>query len=158
MRVKFMLATLLLAGCASAPASEPSLVGAWRLERYVDTPEGGPPVTAFGVHPNGLFVFTADGHASINLMANPIPVQGSADPDPDACVPNWYCSYYGAYRVDWARHEWVMHVEGANIPNFIGSDQTRAFELRDNRILITGEYSDAHGRRVRYERVLVRAN
>ncbi len=76
-------------------ADEP-LIGTWELKEYVDVPEGGQPIYAFGNPPVGLFVFTADGHVAINLMRNPPAVgKESSDPDPDSCIPAWYCSYYG---------------------------------------------------------------
>ena len=31
----------------------------------------GAPVQAFGPHPIGLFIFTADGHFAVNIMRNP---------------------------------------------------------------------------------------
>lgn len=97
-----LLALASLAGCATTPLSPPTLnnplVGTWQLQSYADTPEGGAPIYAFGNPPSGLFVFTADGHVSINLMRNP-PAIGSTsnDPDPDSCRPDWYCSYFGTY-------------------------------------------------------------
>lgn len=156
MRAMILTTLFALSACATAP--DPSLAGAWRLERYVDTPEGGAPVMAFGEHPEGLFVFTADGHASISMMRNPRTAASVVDPDPDACQPDWYCSYFGTYDVDWARHEWVVHVTGGNIPSFIGTDQTRGFTIDGDRIVLSGEYEDADGGRVLYERILVRAN
>ena len=159
MRAKALIAAMiLLAGCATAPTSAPTLVGAWRLERYVDTPDGEAPIMAFGEHPVGLFVFTADGHAAISMMANPPRTDAPPDPDPDACQPAWYCSYFGTYTVDWSRSEWNVHVEGGNIPSFIGTDQTRGFRLDGDRIVIAGAYEDENGRSVRYERVLTRAD
>lgn len=147
---------LLLVPVVNALA-EPSLVGSWRLEKYVDTPEGGEPVNAFGERPIGLFVFTADGHASISIMRNPPRSDTSVvDPDPDACVPEWYCSYFGTYSVDWTKSRWTVHVEGSNIPSFVGTDQTRAFTLNGDRIVISDSYEDEKGRRVKTERMLVR--
>lgn len=151
----FSSLALAVASCATAPAP-PSLVGAWRLERYVDTPAAGPPVMAFGERPIGYFIFTEDGHASISFMRNP-PTPSAADPDPDACQPDWYCSYFGTYDVDWSGPAWTVHVEGGNIPSFIGTDQTRAFTLSVNRLVIAGSDEDADGANVRTERVLVRA-
>lgn len=82
---------LLLAAPAAAHPTvsiKSPLIGTWQLEQYVDAPEGGTPVYAFGNFPVGLLVFTADGHVSISLMRNPPAVgTASSDPDPDACIP-----------------------------------------------------------------------
>ncbi|MBL8552301.1 MAG: lipocalin-like domain-containing protein [Hyphomonadaceae bacterium] len=152
MRIAAALMACALMGCAH----EPSLVGAWRLERYVDTPDGEAPIEAFGAHPVGLFVFSADGRASVNIMRNPPGAAGEvADPDPDACVPDWYCSYFGAYSVDWTKRSWTIHVEGGNIASFIGTDQTRSFSLKGDRLVLRDAYTDG-SRTIRTERVLVR--
>ena len=118
--------------------------GSWRLE-------------AFGAKPGGMFVFTADGHASLTLMRNPPKADAAvSDPDPDACVPTWYCSYYGTYSVDWSKPAWTIHVEGANIPSFIGTDQTRPFKIEGDKLVLAGSYKDEKGKNVHFSRVLVR--
>lgn len=134
-----------------------ALVGVWRLIRYVDTPDGGTPVHAFGPTPIGQFVFTADGHVAISIMRNPPdPAAATTDIDPDACLPAWYCSYFGTYRVDADGRRWITHVEGGNIPAYLGTDQPRAFRIVGDRLIISEDY-EAEGRRVHAERELVRA-
>ena len=153
-----MLLSLLIASAVGAaeplPPDNP-LVGAWTLEKYVDVPEGGEPVYAFGQQPSGLFVFTADGHVSISLMRNPPVSDPGADPDSDACVPDWFCAYYGTYDYDPAEPAWVTHVQGANIPNYIGTDQRRRFRIENDRLIIS-ETISLDGRTVQAERILRR--
>lgn len=133
------------------------LVGVWRLIRYVDMPEGAQPIYAFGERPVGQFVFTADGNVSINIMRNPpAPTKESIDIDPDACIPAWYCSYFGTYRLEDGGRKWTTHVQGGNIPTYVGTNQTRSFELSGNRLVISESYEEG-GRTVRAERVLERA-
>jgi hypothetical protein len=144
-----------LAADAAAPAKNP-LIGSWQLEQYVDSAEDGPPVYAFGEAPVGLFVFTADGHVSISIMRNPPAVgKGSSDPDPDACIPAWYCSYFGTYRYDRAGPSWTTHVMGGNIPNYLGTDQRRTFKIIGDLLTIAETYS-ADGKTFHAKRVLRR--
>ena len=144
-----------LATAAKNAETEP-LVGTWRLIRYADTPEGGAAVEAFGAQPIGLFIFTADGHVSISIMRNPPDIAAATtDPDPEACVPGWYCSYFGTYRVDHAKGAWVTLVEGGNIPAYLGTAQRRVFKIEGDRLVIAESYV-ADGKPVRAERVLVR--
>lgn len=132
------------------------LTGVWRLTRYVDTPAGAEPIYAFGEHPVGQFIFTDDGHFSINIMRNPpAPTVASVDIDPDDCIPAWYCSYFGTYRLAESGRQWISHVTGGNIPTYVGTMQTRSFELVGNRLIIS-ESSEEGGRTVRSERVLER--
>ncbi len=162
-RLCLALVSALTSACATGGAGRArqpqalTLVGSWRLVRYADTPDGGPPVFPFGDPPSGLFVFTPDRHVSINLMRNPpAPDSASTDPDPDACIPAWYCSYYGTYDVDLGRGYWVTHVSGGNIPHYLGTDQRRSFVIKGDTLVISESYTSA-GRTVRAERVLIRA-
>lgn len=129
----------------------------WRLTRYVDAPDGAQPVYAFGGRPIGQFIFTDSGYFSINIMHNPpTPTSASVDIDPDACVPRWYCSYFGTFRLMANGTQWIAHVDGGNIPEYVGTNQTRTFELFDERLVISETYQEG-GRTVRAERVLERA-
>ena len=132
------------------------LVGSWRLIRYADTPKGGEPVHVFGVSPIGQFIFTEDGTISVHIMHNPPnPKNAIVDPDPDACLPSWYCGYFGTYTVDPTNHYWVTHVRGGNIPSYIGTDQKRIFKMEGDRLVISETYL-SEGVPVTAERVLVR--
>ncbi|WP_426197637.1 lipocalin-like domain-containing protein [Massilia sp. DWR3-1-1] len=161
-----LLAGLLLAGAApaqaaantAAPAARgaQALTGVWRLLRYVDTPDGAPAIYAFGERPVGQFVFTREGHFSISIMRNPpAPATASVDIDPDACIPVWYCSYFGTYRLADNGRQWIAHVDGGNIPSYIDTRQARSFEIVGQRMIIRESYEEG-GRTVRAERVLER--
>jgi len=144
-----------VAPAASVDAEKP-LVGTWRVVSYVDTPKGGAPVHAFGENPIGQFIFTADGHMSVHLMHNPpAPKDVVADPDPDACVPSWYCAYFGTFELNAKESYWVTHVEGGNIPSFVGTTQKRTFRLQGDTLVIAETYMSGDVP-VAAERVLVR--
>ena len=159
MRCLVLAAPVLLVSPLAAHAqasSENPLVGTWQLQEYVDTPDGGAPVYAFGNPPVGLFVFTADGRVTISLMRNPPELgQDSSDPDPDACIPAWYCSYFGTYRYDPNGPSWTTHVIGGNIPNYLGTDQRRTFIIQGDLLIISESYS-ADGKTFHAKRVLRR--
>ena len=152
---------LLSSACASSGSRQTTvnpLVGTWVLQEYVDVPEEGTPVYAFGDPPKGLFIFTADGHVSISLMRNPPAVNStSVDPDPDACVPVWYCSYFGTYTYDPSGPAWTTKVEGGNIPNYLGREERRAFVIKDRMLTISETYS-TDGKTFHAKRVLTRVS
>lgn len=132
------------------------LVGTWRLVRYADTPKGGKTIHAFGEKPIGQFVFTRDGHMSVHIMHNPpAPKDAVVDPDPDACVPGWYCGYFGTYTYHPKDSAWTTHVIGGNIPTYVGTEQKRNFALKDGKLVISETYM-ADGVQFSAERVLVR--
>ena len=146
----------LQANCLATPPVSGPLVGTWRLISYTDTVEGEAPRHAFGVEPIGVFIFTADGHVAISIMRNPPDVAApTADPDPDACIPGWFCAYFGTYEVDYKTSTWVTHVRGANAPGYLGTDQRRHFSIQGDRLVISESY-EANGKTVHAERILVR--
>ena len=151
------VAALFMANPSHASDSDRnSLVGTWRFTTFVDTPEGGQPVYAFGKDPIGFFVFTADGHVFMNIMRNPpnAALEG-VDPDPDSCLPDWFCAYFGTYTLDRKKGTWVTHVLGSNMPNYLGTDQVRPFTLQGDKLVISETYI-AGGKRIQAERTLVR--
>lgn len=143
---------------AAAHERDP-LVGAWIVERFVDRPEGGAARHLFGEQPRGLFVFTPDGHFSFSIMHEAADKAGAGNGAGDgaaAWTPGWYVSYFGTYRYDPAGPSWTARVTGANIPGYVGTEQTRSFRIDGDRLTITVA-SEENGRTVHGERVLRRA-
>jgi hypothetical protein len=144
-----------VSGAAEIDKKNP-LIGAWVLVKYVDTPENGEPIFAFGKEPVGHFIFTAGEHVAFSIMRNPPDIENpTSDPDPDACIPGWYCAYFGTYTVDIKHGVWVTHVQGANIPGFLNTDQPRHFTINGNTLVVSETYLNG-GTRMKAERVFVR--
>lgn len=141
---------------ATDTSKQNPLVGTWSLVRYADTPKDGASVQVFGESLIGQFIFTEDGHMSVHIMRNPPnPKDAGVDPDPDACIPSWYCGYFGTYTVDINGYYWITHVHGGNIPTYIGTDQKRTFTIDKDRLVISEEHI-SEGVPVTAKRVLVR--
>jgi hypothetical protein len=159
---RLLLASIMLATSLAASPSRASdgdrslLVGTWRFTTFVDTPEGRQAVYAFGKDPIGFFVFTADGRVFMNIMRNPpnAPLQG-VDPDPESCLPDWFCAYFGTYTLDTKKSTWVTHVLGSNMPSYLGSEQVRHFTVQGDKLTISESYV-AGGKRIQADRVLIR--
>ena len=149
------LLTSSVSAAAESPAENP-LVGTWMLVKYVDTPDSGQPIFAFGRHPVGFFIFTAGGHVAFSIMRNPPDIaKPTSDPDPDACIPGWYCAYFGTYTVDQKSGTWITRVLSANTPSWLNTDQPRHFKLIGNELVVSETYMSG-GRRIKAERVFVR--
>jgi hypothetical protein len=143
--------------CWAQTVGAKQLVGTWNLVSFVDTPEGGTPLYAHGEHPVGQFIYTADGHVSVHIMHDP------ADPKPAPEIPGLeatprYVGYFGTYTVLESEGVVVHHVIGGNLPSYINTDQRRPFQLRGDRLTISGIRTASGGVRVRWERILVRAS
>lgn len=157
------LAAALLA--AAAPTDQNPLVGTWIVERFVDQTEGGAARHLFGERPRGIFVFTPEGHFSFSIMheAADKAGEGAGDRAGEGSrgrgagrTPGWYVSYFGTYRYDPAGPSWTARVTGGNIPDYIGTEQTRRFRIDGDRLTITVT-GEENGRTVHGERVLRRA-
>ena len=152
---------LILFSCTQATGADEiskknPLIGTWLLVRYVDTPDNGEPILAFGTKPIGHFIFTPGGHVAFSIMRNPPDADSpTSDPDPDACIPVWYCAYFGTYTVDTKRGVWITHVLSANIPGFLNTEQPRHFKVDGNRLVVSDDYVNGSVH-IKTERIFVR--
>jgi hypothetical protein len=153
--VLLLSAWMQAAGAGEIDKKNP-LIGTWLLVRYVDTPENRQPIFAFGRKPVGHFIFTPGGHIAFSIMRSPPDAETpTSDPDPDACIPGWYCAYFGTYTVDIKHGVWVAHVLSANIPGFLNTDQPRHFTIDGKRLVVSETYFNG-GTRITAEREFVR--
>ena len=101
------------------------LVGAWRLVSLEE------PSTDGQVHKadcSGMFVFTRDGNASVQVMYGTLPT-GSA------YAQGGYEASYGSYRID-NSSTFTYHVDGALVRTLIGKDLKRVYEISGNRLTV----------------------
>jgi Lipocalin-like domain len=125
---------LLTAGAAAqsvpeAPNSneeiQSRLVGAWKLVSLEEPSADGQ------VHKadcDGIFVFTGDGKASVQVMYRKAQT-GSAD------AQGGYEASYGSYRID-NSSTFTFHINGALVRTLIGKDLKRAYEISGNRLTV----------------------
>jgi ketosteroid isomerase-like protein len=135
----------------SAPVPS-ALVGTWRLVSFEDV-EDGKIVRPFGEKPDGLFVYTADGHVIIQIAhpANPkcyapgkISGRGKADVRASSvCSPEQMrelldnsVAYWGTYTVDMAAGIVTHRVKSDLSNGYAGTDQPRPFRLDGDRLVI----------------------
>jgi hypothetical protein len=131
-------ATLMLSAAASRAqeskagddARDP-FIGAWRL---VWLEEPGPDGNVHRADCAGMFVFTRDGHASVQVMyRNP---QAGTAAGPVQYAQGGYEATFGRYEVDPSARTFTYHVEGALARSLIGKDLVRSFELSGNQLIV----------------------
>jgi hypothetical protein len=134
------------------------LSGTWQLVSWTDTSDGVKPYFPFGMNPVGQFLFTGDGHFSVQVQCDS---QGAVPgaPPPDALEDSQapYLGYFGTYSADTANGTISYRVLGANV-SFVYGDESRIFRFDGDRLIITGQWTAPHGRRWNSEEVLVRAH
>lgn len=153
---RLALAVVLLLAGVTALASRASrdhrpqnagdpLIGAWRLVALEDeAPDG----SWHGRDATGLFLFTRDGHASVQVMIR----------DPEPAVPGavqysqgGYEASFGRYSVDEASRTFTFKVEGALVRTLVGKDLVRAYVLSGGRLVVRPASPGEHWR-VTWER------
>jgi len=125
----------------SDAADRNGLVGAWRL---VELDQPGPDGKLKRVDSSGLFVFTSDGHLSVQVMDHEPKQEKAASPEQYS--QGGYEASYGSYTVDEQTHTFTFHVEGALVRSLIGKDLLRAFEISGNRMIVKSARPDEHWR------------
>jgi len=130
----------------SGTSTRDQLVGAWKL---VELDQPGPDGKLHQTDSSGMFVFTLDGHLSVQVMDRE-PKQQKPD-GPEQYSQGGYEASYGSYTVDEHAHTFTFHVEGALVRSLIGKDLLRAFEISGNRMVVKSTHPDEHWR-VMWER------
>ena len=106
-------------------------VGAWRL---VSLEAPGPDGKIHQADSTGLFVFTSDGHLSVQVMDRNPPARDPAGPGQYS--QGGYEATFGTYQVDESTHTFIFHVEGALVRSLIGKDLPRSFEFSGKQLIV----------------------
>ena len=114
--------------------SAADLIGTWLLRRWVLTLEDGSEETPFGVEPQGVVVYTADGRMITTIGSRERPAVGkdlsSVDDEARLAAIRTFIAYSGTFDIDGA--DVVHHVEMSLDPAWIGTQQRRHVELPDD--------------------------
>lgn len=117
-------------------------VGAWKLfalERQ------GPDGQISRVECCGMFVFTKDGHLSVQVMDRDSKAQ-TANVGAEQYSQGGYEASYGSYVVDEDGHTFTFHVEGALVRTLTGKDLPRHYEFKDDQLIVESTRTDEHWR------------
>ena len=124
-------------GVAQAPTQDTNrFVGAWRLA-WLEQPGGDGKLHR--IECCGMFVFTQDGHASVQVMEPQSQAQAAG---PQRYSQGGYEASYGTYTVDENAHTFTFHVEGALVRSLIGKDLARAYEFSGRQLIVKSTHAD----------------
>ena len=136
------MATTTLSGGQDRGGSEgirERFVGAWRL---VSLEAPGPDGKIRKADSTGLFVFTRDGHLSVQVMERNPPQETPAGPEQYS--HGGYEATFGTYEVDENAHTFTFHVEGALVRALIGKDLPRSFEFSGQQLIVKSTRPEEH--------------
>ncbi|WP_419943425.1 lipocalin-like domain-containing protein [Candidatus Palauibacter sp.] len=146
-----VLTLVLAAGCGPAPSEEEDnpFVGAWTLASWESRSADGEVTLPYDGNPAGQITYTADGRMSAQLMQVgrelPDAAEATGQEMRDAILGGFF-SYYGDFSVDMGAGVVTHHVEGALLPNWVGSDRPRSFTFDGpDRLMLSTEPDPARG-------------
>lgn len=134
----FSLSVISALGLALLPSSAISqqkslkdqLVGTWTLVSWSQDVPNGPQLQRFGVNPEGVTVFDANGRV-FAMFARPdlpkIASKNPSNPTPEEAkaIVSGAIAYFGIYTVDEAAKVVTIKVKASSFPNQLGVDQKR---------------------------------
>jgi len=108
-------------------------VGAWKLVSLEEPSADGQLHKADCV---GMFVFTRDGRASVQVMYRNAETAS-------AYAHSGYEASYGSYQIDDAS-TFTFHIDGALVRTLIGKDLKRVYEITGNRLTVKSTDPNEH--------------
>ncbi len=139
-------------------------VGTWKLVSSEFRFSDDQTVYPLGKDAIGMLMYDASGHMSAQLMRRDRPAFASDDlltgtASEIKSAFEGFVAYFGTYEVTEGKAIVVHRVEGSLLPNWVGGDQIRFFELSDNRLTLSTPPMPMGGRQVTglliWERVVV---
>ncbi|HEU0072768.1 MAG TPA: lipocalin-like domain-containing protein [Dehalococcoidia bacterium] len=120
----------------------PNLIGAWHLVTVEDRQGDGTVLYPYGEQALGYLIYHPDGYMSAIVMSagraalttRGRPFELSAE-DARGVLQTMGSAYAGTYEFK-DESTVIHHVEAALIPNMIGSDEIRPFELKGDRLYV----------------------
>jgi len=116
-------------------------IGGWRLVWLEEADADG---TVHKADCTGMFVFTRDGHASVQVMYRHAETTASAAPVQYA--QGGYEASFGRYEIDERAHTFTFHIEGALVRSLIGKDLIRSYEFSGNQLIVKSANPNEHWR------------
>src|SRR5262249_23106437 len=114
----------------SAQSDRDRFVGAWRLVSLEEQDADG---KVHRTDCTGLFVFSRDGHASVQVMYRSAAAGNAGSVQ---YAQGGYEASYGRFEVDEGTHRWTFHIEGALVRDLVGKDLARTYDLSGNQLIV----------------------
>ncbi|MGA7243571.1 MAG: lipocalin-like domain-containing protein [Terracidiphilus sp.] len=112
------------------PGDRERLIGAWHLA-HIESP-GPDGKTMETPQPQGMLIYTRDGHMSVQLM-----YPKSANVRSNEYVQDAYEASFGSYDVDEATHTLTHHVQGSITRDLlVGKDLPRVYKITEDGNLV----------------------
>ncbi|RAM49106.1 MAG: hypothetical protein C6Y22_24205 [Hapalosiphonaceae cyanobacterium JJU2] len=154
-----------------------NFIGVWKLSSWKTESSDGNMIYPYGKNPIGYLTYTQDGYVSVNIMKNNcLPLEISSEElvkirkillNPWLLFRNGrksikaitryfqasinYISYSGKYEI--RGDKVIHHVEVSLIPDWIGTDLERTFEITSHKLLLTTPSLDGSPQYLEWKRI-----
>jgi Lipocalin-like domain len=129
---------------AGAPAQQKSikdqLVGTWTLLLSDNIKDDGTHVPGYGPNPEGMLMFSPDGHYSLQIIRIGRPAFASKNrlggtADENKAAVQGMISHFGTYAVDEAGKTVTFRIDASSFPNWDATIQKRPITAITNEVL-----------------------
>jgi hypothetical protein len=128
-----LICVFVIGDYAQAQNPRKQIVGTWSVVSVVNESDG-KKIDLYGPSPQGQFIFTADGHFSVNIMrpgrtkfASNNRTAGSPEENKEAMAG--YISNFGTYAIT-PDGTLTLHMIGSSFPNWDGAEQKRQIQIK----------------------------
>lgn len=126
------------------------IIGVWKLVSFKEQQPDGTVVYPMGRDVIGYIAYDSSGHMSVQLMRPNL--QKFASNDPLTATPEekraafeGYLAYWGTYTVNEEESSVIHYLEGSLVPNWVGTDRKRFFEISGSQLTLTFPIADGQG-------------
>jgi hypothetical protein len=137
--ILFVLALVLAVG-ADAQNLKKQIVGTWSAVSVVNE-QNGKKIEPMGPNPLGQYLFSRDGHFSIQMarpnrskFASNNRAEGTAEENREAMAG--YQASFGTYSVN-SDGTLMLHTVASNFPNWDGAEQKRRVQIKGNELTVS---------------------
>src|SRR5215472_2425862 len=137
-----MVGLAMLPGGANAQQKsiKDQIVGAWTLLLADNIKDDGTHMPGYGPNPEGVIIFTPDGHYSLQIIRNGRPAFASKDRmagtvDENKAAVQGMISHFGTYAVDEAGKSVTFRIQASSFPNWDGTVQKRPITAITDEVL-----------------------
>jgi hypothetical protein len=132
------------------------IVGTWALLIDDNIKDDGTHVPVFGPNPEGILIFTADGHYSLQIFRSGRPAFAAKDrlkgtADENKAAVQGMISHIGTYAVDEAGKSFTFRVAASSFPNWDSTFQKRPVTAITDEVLTFNNPTPATSGYVRSE-------
>jgi len=114
------------------------LIGTWELVSFELHTIGGDELSPLGDAPIGIVIIDKSGYMSAQLSRGDRASFSSDPPTPVEIQTAFmgFIAYFGKYRIDEKKQTFTTRVQGSSNPDWIGEDQIRYYEMKDNHLIL----------------------